>query len=160
MVPWFERKTIFSLNYVPVGPNSQLAIPKSPMCVPCPCLCVSCTDLRETCSQQESLWKLMANLKTTHPHFVRCIIPNEFKEPGICVNLSHPSFLPPSLPSFFLSLLYSIHRSTCALLFAVIDRTKMNIIKYLLQSSTALRVHYIVLWLWSKNCDYKSTQHV
>lgn len=24
----------------------------------------------------------MANLKTTHPHFVRCLIPNERKEPG------------------------------------------------------------------------------
>ncbi|ELU16991.1 hypothetical protein CAPTEDRAFT_118472, partial [Capitella teleta] len=32
---------------------------------------------------QESLHKLMANLKTTHPHFVRCIIPNEIKQPGL-----------------------------------------------------------------------------
>lgn len=24
----------------------------------------------------------MANLKTTHPHFVRCLIPNERKAPG------------------------------------------------------------------------------
>lgn len=31
---------------------------------------------------QENLNKLMANLKTTHPHFVRCLIPNERKEPG------------------------------------------------------------------------------
>ncbi|KAL7977723.1 hypothetical protein Chor_009672 [Crotalus horridus] len=34
----------------------------------------------------ENLNKLMANLKTTHPHFVRCIIPNERKEPGIMDN--------------------------------------------------------------------------
>ena len=31
---------------------------------------------------QESLNKLMKNLYSTHPHFVRCIIPNEFKQPG------------------------------------------------------------------------------
>lgn len=31
---------------------------------------------------QENLNKLMTNLKTTHPHFVRCIIPNERKAPG------------------------------------------------------------------------------
>lgn len=31
---------------------------------------------------QENLNKLMANLKTTHPHFVRCLVPNERKEPG------------------------------------------------------------------------------
>uniref|UniRef100_A0A669PW98 Myosin-7 n=1 Tax=Phasianus colchicus TaxID=9054 RepID=A0A669PW98_PHACC len=31
---------------------------------------------------RENLNKLMANLKTTHPHFVRCLIPNERKEPG------------------------------------------------------------------------------
>ena len=31
---------------------------------------------------QESLNKLMKNLYTTHPHFVRCIIPNENKESG------------------------------------------------------------------------------
>merc|ERR1719239_721990 len=31
---------------------------------------------------KESLNKLMKNLYTTHPHFVRCIIPNEFKTPG------------------------------------------------------------------------------
>ena len=35
---------------------------------------------------QDSLHKLMATLKTTHPHFVRCIIPNEFKEPGNSAN--------------------------------------------------------------------------
>ncbi|XP_075135622.1 myosin-4-like [Leptodactylus fuscus] len=31
---------------------------------------------------RENLNKLMSNLKTTHPHFVRCIIPNETKNPG------------------------------------------------------------------------------
>ncbi|XP_070704643.1 myosin heavy chain, skeletal muscle, adult-like [Pempheris klunzingeri] len=31
---------------------------------------------------RENLNKLMANLRSTHPHFVRCIIPNETKRPG------------------------------------------------------------------------------
>ncbi|XP_004645224.1 myosin-4 [Octodon degus] len=31
---------------------------------------------------RENLNKLMTNLKSTHPHFVRCIIPNETKTPG------------------------------------------------------------------------------
>ncbi|CAI9565974.1 unnamed protein product, partial [Staurois parvus] len=31
---------------------------------------------------RENLTKLMTNLKTTHPHFVRCLIPNETKTPG------------------------------------------------------------------------------
>ena len=31
---------------------------------------------------QENLNKLMTNLRSTHPHFVRCIIPNETKSPG------------------------------------------------------------------------------
>ena len=31
---------------------------------------------------QENLKKLMANLRSTQPHFVRCIIPNETKSPG------------------------------------------------------------------------------
>uniref|UniRef100_A0A8C5MGY4 Myosin-7B n=1 Tax=Leptobrachium leishanense TaxID=445787 RepID=A0A8C5MGY4_9ANUR len=31
---------------------------------------------------RENLTKLMTNLKTTHPHFVRCLIPNETKNPG------------------------------------------------------------------------------
>lgn len=30
---------------------------------------------------KEQLNKLMATLHSTHPHFVRCIIPNEFKQP-------------------------------------------------------------------------------
>ena len=32
--------------------------------------------------QKEQLNKLMATLKATHPHFVRCIIPNEIKTGG------------------------------------------------------------------------------
>ena len=36
---------------------------------------------------QESLNKLMKSLYSTHPHFVRCIIPNEFKTPGTYVVL-------------------------------------------------------------------------
>ena len=31
---------------------------------------------------REGLNRLMVNLKSTDPHFVRCIIPNEFKKPG------------------------------------------------------------------------------
>ncbi|XP_026523357.1 myosin-1B-like isoform X2 [Notechis scutatus] len=32
---------------------------------------------------RENLNKLMSNLKSTHPHFVRCLIPNETKTPGV-----------------------------------------------------------------------------
>ncbi|XP_077140245.1 myosin-4-like [Ranitomeya variabilis] len=35
---------------------------------------------------RENLNKLMANLRSTHPHFVRCLIPNEIKTPGIMEN--------------------------------------------------------------------------
>ncbi|XP_059806755.1 myosin-7 isoform X1 [Hypanus sabinus] len=35
---------------------------------------------------RENLNKLMANLRSTHPHFVRCIIPNEQKAPGMMEN--------------------------------------------------------------------------
>uniref|UniRef100_UPI00358F4EA9 myosin-1B-like n=1 Tax=Myxine glutinosa TaxID=7769 RepID=UPI00358F4EA9 len=35
---------------------------------------------------RENLNKLMSNLKTTHPHFVRCLIPNETKTPGAMDN--------------------------------------------------------------------------
>jgi myosin heavy subunit len=31
---------------------------------------------------QEQLNNLMSTLKSTQPHFVRCIIPNEMKQPG------------------------------------------------------------------------------
>ncbi|XP_070766011.1 myosin-7B-like [Enoplosus armatus] len=39
----------------------------------------------QTVSQlhKENLNKLMANLRSTQPHFVRCIIPNESKDPGV-----------------------------------------------------------------------------
>uniref|UniRef100_A0A3Q3M3P8 Myosin-7B-like n=1 Tax=Mastacembelus armatus TaxID=205130 RepID=A0A3Q3M3P8_9TELE len=39
----------------------------------------------QTVSQlhKENLNKLMANLRSTQPHFVRCIIPNETKSPGV-----------------------------------------------------------------------------
>uniref|UniRef100_H3BYX3 Myosin motor domain-containing protein n=1 Tax=Tetraodon nigroviridis TaxID=99883 RepID=H3BYX3_TETNG len=36
---------------------------------------------------RENLNKLMTNLRSTHPHFVRCIIPNETKTPGA---MEHP----------------------------------------------------------------------
>lgn len=32
--------------------------------------------------QQEQLNKLMSTLQSTAPHFVRCIVPNEFKKSG------------------------------------------------------------------------------
>uniref|UniRef100_A0A3P8V5S4 Myosin, heavy chain 6, cardiac muscle, alpha n=1 Tax=Cynoglossus semilaevis TaxID=244447 RepID=A0A3P8V5S4_CYNSE len=35
---------------------------------------------------RENLNKLMTNLKSTHPHFVRCLIPNERKTPGVMDN--------------------------------------------------------------------------
>ncbi|XP_047224529.1 myosin-7-like isoform X2 [Girardinichthys multiradiatus] len=35
---------------------------------------------------RENLNKLMTNLRCTHPHFVRCIIPNETKTPGAMEN--------------------------------------------------------------------------
>ncbi|XP_046870534.1 myosin heavy chain, fast skeletal muscle-like isoform X1 [Hypomesus transpacificus] len=35
---------------------------------------------------RENLGKLMTNLKSTHPHFVRCLIPNETKTPGVMEN--------------------------------------------------------------------------
>ena len=41
-----------------------------------PCMKLAAYVLRE------SLMKLMNNLHSTHPHFVRCIIPNEIKKSG------------------------------------------------------------------------------
>ncbi|XP_034567845.1 myosin heavy chain, fast skeletal muscle-like [Notolabrus celidotus] len=35
---------------------------------------------------RENLGKLMTNLRSTHPHFVRCLIPNETKTPGTMDN--------------------------------------------------------------------------
>ncbi|XP_039659238.1 myosin heavy chain, fast skeletal muscle-like [Perca fluviatilis] len=42
----------------------------------------------QTVSSQfrENLGKLMSNLRSTHPHFVRCLIPNESKTPGLMEN--------------------------------------------------------------------------
>ncbi|CAL8321058.1 unnamed protein product [Lota lota] len=42
----------------------------------------------QTVSSQfrENLGKLMTNLRSTHPHFVRCLIPNESKVPGMMEN--------------------------------------------------------------------------
>nr|BAG16352.1 myosin heavy chain [Coryphaenoides armatus] len=42
----------------------------------------------QTVSSQfrENLAKLMTNLRSTHPHFVRCLIPNESKTPGLMEN--------------------------------------------------------------------------
>merc|ERR1712066_913508 len=34
-------------------------------------------------AHRESLGRLMTNLKSTDPHFVRCIVPNEHKNPGV-----------------------------------------------------------------------------
>lgn len=39
---------------------------------------------------QENLNKLMTNLRSTQPHFVRCIIPNETKTPGAALSTSTP----------------------------------------------------------------------
>ncbi|KAG7270989.1 hypothetical protein CRUP_014588 [Coryphaenoides rupestris] len=42
----------------------------------------------QTVSSQfrDNLGKLMTNLRSTHPHFVRCLIPNESKIPGLMEN--------------------------------------------------------------------------
>lgn len=55
---------------------------------PCPAVGVvpseTFTEVNElvlVCAQ-ENLNKLMTNLRSTHPHFVRCLIPNETKTPG------------------------------------------------------------------------------
>lgn len=40
---------------------------------------------------QENLNKLMTNLRSTHPHFVRCIIPNETKSPGKPTDFRSPT---------------------------------------------------------------------
>uniref|UniRef100_A0A674PR47 Myosin heavy chain, fast skeletal muscle-like n=1 Tax=Takifugu rubripes TaxID=31033 RepID=A0A674PR47_TAKRU len=37
-------------------------------------------------NSSENLGKLMTNLRSTHPHFVRCLIPNESKTPGLMEN--------------------------------------------------------------------------
>ncbi|TRY69856.1 hypothetical protein DNTS_015321 [Danionella cerebrum] len=40
----------------------------------------------EVAKRRENLNKLMTNLRSTHPHFVRCLIPNETKTPGAMEN--------------------------------------------------------------------------
>lgn len=47
-------------------------------------------------AQQEQLNKLMSTLRSTAPHFVRCIVPNEFKKSGQWEEplfLFHPLYL-------------------------------------------------------------------
>lgn len=44
--------------------------------------CSGAGRLISSLSLQENLNKLMTNLRSTQPHFVRCIIPNETKTPG------------------------------------------------------------------------------
>ena len=62
----------FTTHSMMVSRLWQPALTTTPLC-----------DVHNHCvCTQESLNKLMANLKTTHPHFVRCIIPNENKESG------------------------------------------------------------------------------
>uniref|UniRef100_A0A669Q5E0 Myosin heavy chain 7B n=1 Tax=Phasianus colchicus TaxID=9054 RepID=A0A669Q5E0_PHACC len=55
----------------------------------------------QTVSQlhKENLNKLMTNLRSTQPHFVRCIIPNETKTPGMHGLRQHPGTMmePPPL---------------------------------------------------------------
>ncbi|ELK03873.1 Myosin-8 [Pteropus alecto] len=43
---------------------------------------------------RENLNKLMTNLRSTHPHFVRCIIPNETKTPGKIYKVLNASAIP------------------------------------------------------------------
>lgn len=50
---------------------------------------LSITKMFNTNSLQENLGKLMANPKSTHPHFVRCLIPNETKIPGSSMSQHH-----------------------------------------------------------------------
>lgn len=88
-LPWFHR-------LIPFPPASPLLcfqipgmqFPPPPSSIHNPsqrkCLCVPSTDTRLSFAypQQESLHRLMTTLKSTMPHFVRCIIPNEIKSPG------------------------------------------------------------------------------
>ena len=45
---------------------------------------------------QEQLNNLMRTLNATHPHFIRCIVPNETKSPGKLCNSLPDSVFPPS----------------------------------------------------------------
>ncbi|XP_065591173.1 myosin heavy chain, skeletal muscle, adult-like isoform X1 [Cyrtonyx montezumae] len=53
---------------------------------------------------RENLNKLMTNLRSTHPHFVRCIIPNETKTPG-----KRPAYGQPSVSLLCFTIEYSTH---------------------------------------------------
>lgn len=56
-----------------------------------PCLLLPCSLFHPHFLPQENLNKLMTNLRSTHPHFVRCIIPNETKSPGESTDLRSPT---------------------------------------------------------------------
>uniref|UniRef100_A0A8C5FUK9 Myosin heavy chain, fast skeletal muscle-like n=1 Tax=Gadus morhua TaxID=8049 RepID=A0A8C5FUK9_GADMO len=49
-------------------------------------ICIAYDNIICLFYNQENLGKLMTNLKSTHPHFVRCLIPNESKTPGLMEN--------------------------------------------------------------------------
>ena len=63
-------KTFFTLLIICIY-NSNLFFPKQVLC-----------NLYFVLHLKENLGKLMTNLRSTHPHFVRCLIPNESKTPG------------------------------------------------------------------------------
>ncbi|XP_041283284.1 myosin heavy chain, skeletal muscle, adult-like [Onychostruthus taczanowskii] len=55
---------------------------------------------------RENLNKLMTNLRSTHPHFVRCIIPNETKTPGAMEHETNPPLhCLPGLCSLYLTVM-------------------------------------------------------
>lgn len=76
---------------------------------------------------QEQLNKLMTTLHSTAPHFVRCIVPNEFKQSGtswgsvklVFVQMKYPPpplekfsyFCLPLLPPIFSNLANFAHRN-------------------------------------------------
>jgi len=62
-------------------------------------------------SPQENLGKLMTNLRATHPHFVRCLIPNESKTPGKNDN----NVLIFWFSIYMMKLNYQVHGVNCSL---------------------------------------------